>query len=400
VIHTPEFHGLASNPFYEKYDHALVGEARIAQLKRVADVIMKSADAKAPFVVTMSGTVGMGKSFTLMVLTKKFEAESFKSKCPILPVKIDAILGVSSGKYIQYVATSVFRELGRENFQLLIRKFGTEVARTRQDPQKTLSGIHSDFRNAFLKFETDEELVWALLTGEKADLRELKKLGIKNKIDSPAIALRTLQEFCRILKLTGYGGLLLCLDEAEELALAGARKLVEVLTMLKKILEQSKNQMSTFPSEAVPIIFCLGFTPETLNLITGAEFAEQEMRRTGGAGLSTFLRRMSVDARFRLEPFSDEDATEFIKVILNKARKKPLDSTSPFEENAVHHLNNISRGIPATIIEYSRVCLEVADEKEVATISGTDSQKWLQETGIISESGALETGGDEEVTEL
>ena len=401
MISTPEFHGLASNPFYEKYDHELVGEARRVQLKRVIEIIRDSVRSRAPFILTMIGTVGMGKSFTLLFLTKEFEAESFRSKDgPILPVKMDAILAVGAGKYIQYVVTSTFRELGKQGFLVLRSRFDTEIAKEKKPPEKVLVEIHPDFRNAFLRFRDNEELIWAWLTGEKADLRELKKIGIRNKIDSPTIALRILQEFCKVLKITGHAGLLLCLDEAEELALGGPRKLVEILTMLKKIFEQSKSQMSNSPESAVPIAFCLGFTPETLNLITGGEFIVAELRRTGGAGLSTFLRRMSREARFRLEPFTNDDAAEFIKVILNKARKKPLQTPSPFEADAIDYINGLSRGIPATITDACRICLGAADEAKTEKISGDDCQRWLIDRGVIPEAGDQDTGEEGEAVDL
>jgi hypothetical protein len=401
VTSTPEFHGLASNPFYEKYDHELVGETRRLQLKRVMEIIRNSANSRAPFIVTMTGTVGMGKSFTLIVLTKEFESESFRSKeGAILPVKMDAILAVGTGKYIQYVVTSTFRELGKQSFLVLRSRFDTEIAKQRRDPEKVLTEIHPDFRNAFLRFRDNEELIWAWLTGEKADLRDLKKIGIKNRIDSPTIALRILQEFCKVLKITGHAGLLLCLDEAEELALGGPRKLVEILTMLKKILEQSKSQMSNSQEDAVPISFCLGFTPETLNLITGEEFIGAELRRTGGAGLNTFLRRMSREARFRLDPFTNDDAAEFIRVILNKARQKPLQTHTPFETAAIGYINSLSRGIPATIIDACRVCLEVADETKTEKITADDCQRWLIDRGVIPETSDQYAGGEDEAVSL
>lgn len=397
----PEFHELASNPFYEKYDHELVGESRKQQLKSVAEIVRNSAKSKAPFIVTMSGTVGMGKSFTLIVLTKEFESESFRSKYgPILSIKMDAILAVNAGKYIQYVVTSTFRELGKEGFLLIRSRFETEVTKKKKDLEKVLSNLQPDFRMAFLKFRDNEELIWAWLTGEKADLRELKKIGIRNKIDTPTFALQMLGEFCKVLKITGHSGLLMCLDEAEELALSGPRKLVEILTMLKKILEYSKSQMSTSPESAVPILFCLGFTPETLNLITGDEFIESELKRTGGAGLNTFIRRMSREARFKLEAFSDEDAAEFMTVILNKARKKTLHSPSPFASDAVRYINDLSRGVPGTIIDTCRVCLEEADKRKTKTISGDDCKSWLVERGVISEAGEEDLGEEVEATKI
>ena len=396
----PEFHGLASNPFYEKYDHELVGASRKQQLLSVSEIVRNSARSRAPFIVTMSGTVGMGKSFTLIVLAKEFDSESFRSKFgPILAIKMDAILAVNAGKYIQYVVASTFRELGKQGFAVIRSKFETEVTK-KKDPEEILSNLQTDFRNALLKFGDNEELIWAWLTGEKADLRELKKIGIRNKIDTPTFALQILGEFCKVLRITGHSGLLLCLDEAEELALSGSRKLVEILTMLKKILEHSKSQMSSSPDRAVPIIFCLGFTPETLNLITGEEFIESELKRTGAAGLNTFIRRMSREARFKLEAFSDADATEFVIVILNKARKKVLQSPSPFSAGAVKYINGLSRGIPGTIIDTCRVCLEEADKRKTKTISEDNCKDWLIERGIISETSEEDLGEEVEATEI
>jgi hypothetical protein len=295
---------------------------------------------------------------------------------------MDAILAVSAAKYIQYVVTSIFRGLEKNGF--LVIKSRLEAKKNSKSAKKVLSEIHSDFLNAFLNFKVNEELIWAWLTGEKADLRELKKIGIKNRIDSPTIALRILHDFSRILKVTGYAGLLLCIDETEEVALSGDRKLVEILTMLKKILEQSKSEMSNSPEETVPISFCLGFTPETFRLITGeeGEFAKTQLKRTGGAGLQTFVRRMSMEARFDLQGFSKKVATEFITMILNKARKKPAASPSPFAPDAIGYINSLSVGTPATIIDHCRVSLREADRTKVKTITWKHCERWLREKGV------------------
>lgn len=384
----PTYHELSFNPFYERHDHKLVGEARKKQLGKILGQVEKAVNANACFIVFLRGTVGVGKSFTLDNLTNELiSGKTFTNPKSVVAVKFDATVSTTASKYIQYVCNSAFREIGKNNFSILRSQFDTLISKTRKKPEELLRDFDRDFKNAFLALKDNESLVWLWFTGEKVDLRDLKKIGVYSKIDSPIIALRAISTFCRLLRLLGYAGFVLCLDEAEELALAGPRKLVEMLTMLKKIFEQNKVELSKAPNETVPIIFCLGFTPETLDLMIGTELYETEMKRTGAAGLSTFLRR--IGEIFTLESFTNQDAEEFMTEILNKARKSPLKSCEPFINDAMQYINSISRGIPGTIMEFCRECLEIADENK-ADIDKENAKKWLIESGKIPETGLPE----------
>jgi len=381
----PAHHGLLFNPFYERHDHKLVGEARRKQLDTILRQMEKAMNANGSLIILLRGTVGVGKSFTLDTLTKELvSGKKFTNPKSVLAVKFDATIGTTASKYIQYVCNSALREIGKNTFSTLRSQFDILVSKTKKDPEELLRGLDRDFKNAFLALKDNEPLIWPWLTGEKVDLRDLKKIGVYSRIDSAIIALRVINSLCRLLRLLGYAGIALCLDEAEELALAGTKKLVEMLTMLKKIHEQNKVELGRSPSEIVPMILCLGFTPGTSDLITGTTLYENEMKRTGAAGLSTFLRR--IGETFTLESFTDEDAEEFVIEILNKARTRSVESCKPFVRDGVRYINFLSRGIPGYILEYCRECLEMADENK-ADIDEKNAKKWLIESGKIPETG-------------
>jgi type II secretory pathway predicted ATPase ExeA len=393
----PNYHGLLFNPFYEKHDHRLVGEARKKQLNQIVEQVEKAVSANASYIVFLRGTVGVGKSFTLDNLTDQLiSGKTFTNQKSVVATKFDATIGTPASKYIQYICTSAFSHIGKSYFSVLRKEFDTLISKTKKSPEDLLTGLDRDFKNAFLALRSNESLLWLWFTGEKVDLRDLKKVGVNSKIDTPTIALRVISSFCRLLRLLGYDGLVLCLDEAEELALAGPRKLVEMLTMIKKIFEQNKIELSKASNETAPIILCLGFTPETLDLIVGTELYTTEMKRTGAAGLSTFLRR--IGEVFTLESFTNQDAEAFVAEILSKARKSTTKSCNPFTKKAIRYINSISRGIPGNIMEYCRECLEIADEKQ-ADIDEENAKKWLVESGKIPETGLPEEFEEVEETE-
>lgn len=375
-------YGLQFNPFYELHNHDLVGEGRKLQLEQVLTEVEKAIDSRSPFFIIIRGTVGIGKSFTMEVIQKKTGILNKINSKSVVSVKFDASLGTSPTKYIQYLCHSIFRSLGKENFRVLRDQLDTILAKTKQLPEDYLKDITPDLRNAFIEFTNYEDAVWSWLTGEKIELRFLKQIPVNARIETATYALRTIGEFTKLLKLLNYDGLLILIDEAEEIALGGTPKAVQVLTMLKKPFEENKINMSK-SQKHVPLIFCIGFTPETWDLISGQTFMEQEKEKTGAAGLSTFMRR--VGQEFMLEPFTDEDAKSFVAVILDKARKKPTSSIEPFTEDAIYLINSLAKGVPGYIVKFCKVCLEVAEKNEDRKITKDSASQYLVESGVIPE---------------
>lgn len=384
---------LKFNPFYEKHDHDLVGVGRKAEVGHILNDVKKAIEGKAPFFIILRGTVGVGKSFTLDVIRRETFPPQKLDGHRLVSAKFDASLGTTPSKYIQYVCTSMFGSLGKENFHVLREELDAIASLRRVSPDDFLKEVAPDFRFAFMNFDAHQELIWSWLTGEKVDLRDLKKIGIKNKIDSPTFALRVIGEFSRTLRLLGYDGILLCIDEAEEIALAGMSRAVQLLTMLKKIFEDSKKQMGTNPEKYAPMIFCIGFTPETYEIISGEQFMEKEKQDTGAAGLSTFLRRVGTD--YSLESFTDEDARALVTVLLDKAREAPNGSLEPFNEDTIDYFNSVGRGIPGSIMKFCLVCLDQGSENGDDIITKEKASQYLVESGTISEEMPEETIGDE-----
>lgn len=382
-----EFYNLQFNPFYEKHDHELVGESRKLQLEQVLKEVERAIDSRSPFFVIIRGTVGIGKSFTMEVVEKKTGVLNKINTKSIVSVKFDASLGTSPTKYIQYLCHSTFRSLGKDNFRVLRDQLDTILAKNKKSPEEYLHDITPDLRNAFIKFKDFEDVIWAWLTGEKVDLRFLKLIPISARIETATYALKMIGELTRLLELLNYDGLLMCIDEAEEIALGGMPKAVQVLTMLKKPFEESKLHMSSDPDKYVPLIFCIGFTPETWEIISGQSFMDKEKEKTGAAGLSTFLRR--VGQEFILEPFTNEDAENFVSVMLDKARKKPNNSMEPFTKDAIEHINSVAKGVPGYIVKFCKICLEIGDKNHDKKITKEKAAQYLVESGAIPE---IETG--------
>ena len=383
----PTFHKLLFNPFYEKHDHELVGESRKELIKILIGEIEDAISAKSPFILILLGAVGVGKSFTLRELSARInDPKQFSQPKRVISARFDATIAGPPSHYIEFMFHSMMRSIGKNSFTVLRDEFDSYLSKG-DKPSEALKDITQNFQNAFISFgkRENQNIIWNWLAGKRADLRELKKLGIVTRIDNPLIALEAFHDFSVLLSRLGYEGLVFCIDEAEELALSGTAQVVKALTQIKKVFEQNKNQLSETPVLEVPIIFCLAFTPGTYRLITGARTAERESARTGSAGLQTFLRR--IGREYYIDPLTSKDIEELMKVLLNKARKEHGNSTEPFDPSAVKYLAEIAHGVPGYTMAYAKELLKLADEEQEPTINESKAKEWLVESGLIPVEG-------------
>ena len=378
----PEYHSLSFNPFYEKHDHSLVGEKRKELMKYLISELNDVLNAKSPLILVLQGGIGVGKSFTLRKLVEKTkDPKELSPKKKVIAIKFDATIAGPTSNYIQFMFYSTMKCMGKPKFELLRSEFASQ-----SNDSTVLRDVEESFRNAFLNFENKENQkdIWNWLLGEKADAKHLKELGITAKIDN-SFAMDAFSALSILLEKIGYSGLFLCIDEAEELALSGTSQVVKVLTQIKKVFEQNKNQLSESPPAGVPIVFCLAFTPGTYKLITGSRTAEKETERTGSAGLQTFLRRIGKE--YFIDPLSSRDIEELVKVLLNQARQEKTESIYPFQRKTVKYLAETSNGAPGYFMQYAKEVLRKADELRIKSIDVEKTKKWLVEAGLIPVEG-------------
>lgn len=383
----PQFHNLLFNPFYEKHDHELVGDSRKELMSALVNEIEEALSARAPFILTLLGAIGVGKSFTLKELSARLnDPRQLPQPSRIIAARFDATIAGPSSKYVEYLFHSMMKSVGKAAFEVMVGEFLGQFA-SKKESDAILSDIEENFKHALLGFDVrqNQNAIWNWLTGAKSDFKELKKLGINAKIDNPSMGLEAFGAFSTLLQKLGYAGVVLCIDEAEELALSGTAQVVKILTQIKKVFEQNKNQLSKTPSVGVPIVFCLAFTPGTYRLITGARTAEKESERTGSAGLQTFLRR--IGREYFIDPLTSEEVGELVKVLLNVARKEQSDLAKPFNKDALKYLARISHGVPGYVMEYAKELLTKADYTKERAINEKKAQDWLVEAGLIPVEG-------------
>lgn len=373
---------LNHNPFFDKTDHVLVGENRKIQLRNIKNDILEAVNSQSQYLIVIKGTVGIGKSFGLEYLQKQtLDSENFDGK-KLLCLKFDATPGVSPSKYVQSICTSIFDKLGKEKILELHNEL-KQLAETQQTTiPELLNKTTTDFKNAINNLDTESDLIFSWLSGQKTDLTKLKKLEITNKIDNISFALKIINDFLRLLRMLDYSGLVLCIDEVEEIAIGGSSKSIPVLTNFKKIWEENKNNLSSESKEDfLPIIFVLGFTPETWELLSGDSLLEGERSKTGGAGLETFLSR--VGPQYELESFTTVDTKTFIGIILDKARDSPNGSIEPFTDDAVEYIRSVSSGVPRAIIDYCNTLLKVGNSEKIKPLNKEKCIEILVESGEI-----------------
>lgn len=395
----PRYHGLKMNPFYEKHNHENVGESRQMLLEILTSEMEEAFNAKSPFIISLLGAVGVGKSFTLKQLSKYLgDPSHFKEPKKVMTVIFEATQSGPPTKYIEYLFHSMIKRIGKKGLETIRREFNEKYQE--EEYEEVLSDIDINFKNAFLKFNdaSKQNIIIDWLTGERINLRDLQKIGINIKIENATATLEAFSSFSKLLKKVDYVGVILFIDEAEELALSGTVKLVNVLTQIKKVFEESKNKLSDDEEGFVPLIFCLSFTPGTYQLITGAETAIKESGRTGSAGLSTFLRR--IGREYYIDPLTKEELMELFNLLLNSVKEHSSTTYKPFDGDAVAYLADISQGIPGTLLDYARNILQFADDEKIDRITLDIATKCLIERGLIPEEGLSSSGEDVEEVDI
>jgi hypothetical protein len=190
-------------------------------------------------------------------------------------------------------------------------------------------------------------------------------------------------DFLRLIKAAGYNNFLVLVDEFEFLATLGDHKIVQVLNTFREIFDDFGGYYQKYDAKIAKPLFMFAVSPGGWERLTNLETALT--KKTGGAGIAPFMRRLNPRYRIVLDPFTSEKTLELVKTRLEESRtKKSEDPLYPFTGEAVDYIHSLSLFRPGNSIQYCGIVLEDALIENIGIISLLDAKRILKKYGISS----------------
>jgi hypothetical protein len=337
-------------------------------------------EAGGAHLLVLPGGYGLGKTFFLLkakelvsdqkIITKKAIA-SFVKALPYKP----------PNKYYVYLWSKIAEDLRIESFRLL-RKEITKAAQQKSASEDSfLDSLEQSFRNAMLKIGgADEQQAFNWLKCVKLSAKMKERLGISYNIDSDDSAESVLNEFLKLLKLIGYSGLVILVDEFEYVFTVGKARSIQFVVAYK-LLRDKANERLSVRHDLAGLVFVLACSPGVWEKLV--EFSKEYEVEKGGPGLAPFMERVRILPE--LETLTDHETEELIATRLNQARipGSRVDPLHPFTNKYPHYIREKSSGRPRGIISYSSYVIEDALKLGQSEASDDLADKILREHGLI-----------------
>jgi len=374
----PEKHHLLKNPFDEgRFDHEMIG--RQSEMQRIFRLVEEAATQQNSAIVPITGSYGMGKTFTLLSLRACFRnrLKPFKDR-KIFGAYFTATRERFPSKYPAYVFNNVIEDVGDNGIRSLVK----EIPR---DPELVFQSLQEpDFRGAVRSLWNDENtgVIFNWLRGAAIPSKRTSELGISGKISGEEQPTKILLDLCRFLKKLQYDSFVLLIDELEQ-AYAQGESYTKVITWVKQWFDQVNRTISESPDSIVPAITMMGCSPETWTAITAG--ADKGRVRGAYGQVIAFLERIPRENIIELGPLDFSEVKLLLQKFLESATKRKRSTPLyPFDDDSAEMIFETSQGVPRMIIRLARILLREADrENKPITKDGAD--RWLRHAKIVVE---------------
>jgi len=388
-----EKYGLYDNPFKCEHDHEIVG----ASQNKTFDSLLRFFSFKIAFkqrsgdkfISVLKGEYGTGKSFFLIKLT-----ESMLNKDKRFTQFLEENVKIAVSKFsILTVAKKLPSDIMLHLYRLIVQNLGTDGERffvnlyedleARANSQGTemkeiLGVLSPEFRKAVQRLSEDcqeQFIAWKWISAQKLSKKELEALGVKYFINTGELAERNLFQLLKVLRILEYGLLVVLIDEMEEvLTTINEKQFWRAFLVIKEIFDKYSDIQYSRLKPMTPVGFVGGMTEDAwLSIDKGAE----EER-----GITAVRSRISENI-FEFGRFNEEDASDFIKLLLSKVRVKRYkgDALFPFEKNTIRSIWEASYGNPREIINICDKLLQEASVKKLPKIDSKTVGSYLSSAG-------------------
>jgi len=360
-----------ANPFAEeKHDFKMIGRKK--DWEEIESTLEHQLQIDSHGIIAIFGSYGVGKTFTLKSLERSIEDDSIRidTNGKTLPIFLKVVETQIPKDYLSNLLIRIIKKIGKEKLLEIFNE-------SRPDgPIDFKSNLGSVLHNL------DKSIAWKWLTAKSVSASEMKDLGVDYKITDPAESLELFEDFLRVLNSGGYNNMILLLDDLEFLMAKGGRDKILQIVHEIQLLWDSFNEMNSVEREKIcSVIFVLAASIDSWQRFL--DMAEEEHKRTGGGGTETFLRR--VKGKIQLSPLTTPQIKEFLKMRLDAYRITPSNDLSPFSEDYVKFISEVSFGVPSKVLNFSDLILETAIKKNISTIDKKYGEKVLLEHSLLEE---------------
>jgi len=371
-------YGFEENPFAREIHNVKMidREEEWARLKVIAEEYLRSPSCT--FTVVF-GDYGFGKSFFLYKMEEAFTRnhEFAALPAPVLALRLKITEAQFREPYISDLFKRIVRRIGRERLLKMAKKGSTGLHELEPGLATVLAELPTD----------NGDSAWNWLVGRKVLTSDMRKLGVSFKVDDYGEIHTVFSDFLRFIRISGYCGIVLLLDELEYMLSIASEKQVKTLLHEYQRIWDSFNEMSQEErSKFASVLLVFASSPDAWQKFL--EFAEKARDERGGGGTETFLRRIARDAMITLSPLRSKKQVRDLLVDRMQFYRKgttPTDPLWPFKDDYLDFVRRVSWGIPSKIINYSALTLRESALSHTRSISASTAEKVLRNYNILIE---------------
>ena len=333
---------------------------------------------------TVSTLLGSGKSKHL-VITGKYgngKSHTLKYARSLVRDREDVLVGyvAKPGEGFLDIYHEFMYDVGFDRVQEIAYEFLADVARDETDQNpiganalksqidngeillselvpsavQRLSDItkFADFARAIVHmvYEDTNLYAWQWLTAEGIRYEQRKEMEIHSALDDDTMGVRAFTSFKNLLLELGYTGVFVFIDEFEAIARLGNKDKQATLNSIRHLMDQNSSGLS--------ILF--GCAPEVWQDVMGEYHAFSE--RIGN--------------EVALKPLTDEHIYDLVAEYLNTSRSDDMTSISPFTQDSLSVILQISQGNIRQVLSACSRVLDAAVEDDRESINA----EFVQET--------------------
>ena len=381
-------YNLKENPF-DIFSHRHKMANRKDEWEKITRCLSSAFKEKYPRIFILTGDYGCGKTYMLEQIFT-WVSESKETARAVFVIYISPGAQVMFGPRLSIMETEPrWQKFGLSLITRIFDNIGrTKLAKAlKKIPVKKIEKL--EFGKVFEGLRNSEEVAFNWVSGKKLTAKELKTLGVSSNLSDSPTGLKLFFDFLKAIRMAGYASFLLLLDEFEYIpSILGEKKITQILNTFREIFDSFGMHEDLEPGMYANPIFIFAASPGGWTRLEKLE--KDALKKTGGGGIAPFMERINKKDIIDLKPFSLDKTMELVKLRLSEVRVKPMnDPFFPFTEDCIKYIHEASLNKPRNVIQYCKILIEDALEKEIKRIDVKKAKSILDGYGISSESEAV-----------
>ena len=367
-------YGLKANSFLiERQDLPMVN--REENLDTIRAIIREYVQENASAIMVIFGDYGMGKSFTLQNLLKRFKdnEEWVGQGSHLYPIFLKSMEPEQKGAYL----VNLYRQIMKSIMESGIKQLVGSV----KDP-----AINKLFEIIQMAAQGDQAANdW--LIGRNISAKDKERLRVVFKVTDYNEVPDLIFELLEIIKASGFQSLVLLIDEWEFLmSIVSKPKLFAVVRELQRLYDTFGEKSQDWRDKHASLITIIA-SSEGAWLKFMDVTQEEASRSGGGSTIITFLRRINTKGRVELAPLTSNHIAELLTTRMLPDRLYGYENKGiwPFTSDYTDLMERVTHGIPSRVLSYSSLVLSEGRKRGKLEIDAPFAEEILKEYGVWSE---------------